>query len=104
MPSSITHCWCIYLDVYAYIEVSLKLQLVFNPWSLYVFLPSWKLAQRGLSRNRSRRYCLQFVLEILTLAIKCRFSSTASYQYKNKYLGVMGTLWLADSWIRSTVG
>ena len=27
MPSSITHCWCFYLDVYAYIEVPLKLQL-----------------------------------------------------------------------------
>ena len=51
-------CWCfkklftwMFIQHWSNIEV---LTQVFNPWSLYVFLPSWKLAQRGLSRVRRR--------------------------------------------------
>jgi len=46
MPSSITHCWCFYLDVYAYIEVLLKLQLkclILGVYTCFYLVGNWHI-------------------------------------------------------------
>jgi len=40
----ITHCWCFYLDVYAYIEVQLKLQLkclILGVYTCFYLVGNW---------------------------------------------------------------
>ena len=52
----------------------------FQPWSLYVMLPSWKLAQRGLSRNRRRRKT------VFNTEIPSHRHSTHKYGYVTYYV------------------
>jgi len=44
MLCSITHCWCFYLDVYAYTEVPLKLQLkclILGVYTCFYLVGNW---------------------------------------------------------------
>ena len=59
--SLITHCWCFYLDVYAYIEVLLKLQLkclILGVYTCFYLVGNWHIeAFQEIEEEISLRCC-----------------------------------------------